>query len=171
MERAGSSAGSGPIPTSPRPKSWRISKPGHQGNRPSRKNSLSLVSALLNLQAQKSGETSRAVLRDAASRVHAVATVHDQLFRQRDAREIDPEPFLSNLAGALGTTGPKHGTVVNVEPATITADAAIPVGLFVNELITKVRKERCGFTESVLIAINTVCKSGTGVSVFRVISI
>lgn len=104
------------------------------------KNSLQLVSALLNLQARLLADESRAALEDAASRVHTVAAVHDQLFRQADAREIDLDPFLTNLASALAASAPEHGTVVDVEPVTISADVAVPIGLLVNELVTNAYK-------------------------------
>jgi PAS domain S-box-containing protein len=109
------------------------------------KNSLALVSALLSLQARTVENGPRAALEDAASRVHAVATVHDQLWRQADAREIDLAPFLSNLGAALATTAPHHATIVDVEPAVVSADMAVPIGLFVNELVTNAYKH--GFAE------------------------
>lgn len=104
------------------------------------KNSLALVSALLNLQARTLDDLTRAALEDAASRVHAVATVHDQLFRQADAREIDLEPFIANLAAAIATSAPDHETLVDVEPATVSADIAVPIGLLVNGLVTNAYK-------------------------------
>jgi len=104
------------------------------------KNSLALVSALLNLQARTLPESSRASLEDAASRVQTVATVHDQLFRQADAREIDLKPFLSNLASAIATAAPEHETVADIEPASVSADIAVPIGLLVNELVTNAYK-------------------------------
>jgi PAS domain S-box-containing protein len=104
------------------------------------KNSLSLVSALLHLQARSTDEKARAALEDASSRVHAVATVHDQLWRQSDAREIDLKPFLTNLAGALAAGAPQHRTLVEVEPAIVSADMAVPIGLLVNELVTNAYK-------------------------------
>lgn len=104
------------------------------------KNSLSLVSALLHLQARNVDGASRAALEDASSRVHAVATVHDQLWRQSDAREIDLEPFLTNLASALAASAPRHRTTVEVEPAIVSADMAVPIGLLVNELVTNAYK-------------------------------
>lgn len=104
------------------------------------KNSLSLVSALLHLQARNIAGEARSALEDASSRVHAVATVHDQLWRQADAREIDLEPFLTNLAAALAEGAPRHRTTVDVEAATVSADLAVPVGLLVNELVTNAYK-------------------------------
>lgn len=104
------------------------------------KNSLALVSALLHLQARTLGGGSRGALEDAASRVGAVATVHDQLWRQADVGEIDLAPFLSNLGCAIATTAPRHETIVEAEPAIVSADVAVPIGLLVNELVTNAYK-------------------------------
>ena len=104
------------------------------------KNSLALVSGLLHLQSKSLEGAPRAALEDAASRVRAVATVHDQLWRQPDAREIDLAPFLSNLGAALATAAPQHATIVEVEPAVVSADVAVAIGLLVNELVTNAYK-------------------------------
>ncbi|MBO9621439.1 MAG: PAS domain-containing protein [Sphingomonas sp.] len=105
------------------------------------KNSLALVSALLNLQARSlRDDDSREALEDASSRVLSVATVHDQLWRQADAREVDLAPFLSNLGTTIAASSPNHVTRVDVAPAVVSADMAVPVGLFVNELVTNAYK-------------------------------
>ena len=104
------------------------------------KNSLTLVTALLHLQARNMEGPTRCALEDAASRVRAVATVHDQLWRQPDAREIDLQPFLADLGDAIAAGAPLHDTVVQVEPAMISADMAVPNGLLVNELVTNAYK-------------------------------
>lgn len=105
------------------------------------KNSLALVSALLNLQARSLQDSdTREALEDASSRVLSVATVHDQLWRQADAREVDLAPFLSNLATTVGASSPGHATRVEVEPSIVSADMAVPVGLFVNDFLTNAYK-------------------------------
>lgn len=104
------------------------------------KNSLAMVSALLHLQARSLDAAPRHALEDASARVRAVATVHDQLWRQADAREVDLAPFLSNLAGAVATAAPWHTTTVEVDPASVSADIAVPLGLLVNELVTNAYK-------------------------------
>ena len=100
------------------------------------KNSLALVSALLHLQARNLPEESKAAIEDAATRVHTVAAVHDQLFRQSDAREIDLKPFLSNLVSAIAASAPEHEMITEIEPASVSADMAVPIGLLINELVT-----------------------------------
>jgi PAS domain S-box-containing protein len=104
------------------------------------KNSLTLVSSLLGLQARTLEDGPRAALDDASSRVRAIAMVHDQLWRHADAREIKLADFLSHLTIGMATTAPKHDTIVEVEPAIVSAEVAVPIGLFVNELVTNAYK-------------------------------
>lgn len=104
------------------------------------KNSLAIVSALLKLQGRTLEEACQRALEDASSRVLAVATVHDQLRRQADASEVDLASFLSNLAAAISAAAPQHATIVEVEPAVVSADLAVPLGLLVNELVTNAYK-------------------------------
>ncbi|GFE83016.1 hypothetical protein GCM10011487_50160 [Steroidobacter agaridevorans] len=104
------------------------------------KNSLAMVSGLLALQAKGLEGTVRHAVEDASVRVRTVATVHDQLWRQADAREIELAPFLSNLATAIATAAPRHKTLVEAEPAIVSADAAVPIGLLINELVTNAYK-------------------------------
>ncbi|MFC3078346.1 PAS domain-containing protein [Phenylobacterium terrae] len=104
------------------------------------KNSLALVSSLLALQARTLEGAPRKALEEAATRVHAIAGVHDQLWRQADAREVDLGPFIENLAAAVAATSPQHRTSVDAEPAAISADLAAPVGLLLNELLTNAYK-------------------------------
>lgn len=104
------------------------------------KNSLAMVSGLLDLQARALSGSMRHTIEDASVRVRTVATVHDQLWRQADAREIDLAPYLSNLAADIATAAPRHATVVDVEPAIVSADVAVPIGLLVNELVTNAYK-------------------------------
>ena len=66
--------------------------------------------------------------------------MHDQLFGQADAREINLEPFLCNLASAISTAAPEHRTIARIRPATVPADMAVPLGLLVNELVTNAYK-------------------------------
>lgn len=104
------------------------------------KNSLALVSSLLGLQARTLEGGPRLALEEAALRVHAVARVHDQLWRGAGTREIDLQSFLTDLCEAIASTAPQHATVVVAEPAMVSADLAVPLGLLVNELLTNAYK-------------------------------
>lgn len=104
------------------------------------KNSLAMVSGLLALQAKGLAGTMRHTIEDASVRVRTVATVHDQLWRQADARDVELAPFLANLATAIAASAPRHATIVDVQPAVVSADAAVPIGLLINELVTNAYK-------------------------------
>lgn len=104
------------------------------------KNSLALVSSVLNLQSRTLEGAARQNLEDAASRVHAVARVHDQLWRAAGTNDIDLGSFLHDLCTAIGSTAPRHTTVCGADPAIVSADMAVPIGLFINELMTNAYK-------------------------------
>ncbi|MCJ2026498.1 sensor histidine kinase [Methylobacterium sp. J-067] len=117
------------------------------------KNSLAIVASLLTLQARSAeGEPAvSAALQDARSRVEAIATVHDQLWRQGDVEdrdgageavpgEIDLATFLDKLILNLASGAPAHRLTCTTAPQKLSADLAIPIGLWVNELVTNALK-------------------------------
>jgi PAS domain S-box-containing protein len=104
------------------------------------KNSLALVSSLLKLQARTLGSDARHALEEASLRVVAVASVHDQLWRSAESREIDLQPFLSDLCSSIAEAAPRHETVWRIEPAIVSTEMAVPLGLFINELLTNAYK-------------------------------
>lgn len=105
------------------------------------KNSLAIVASLLTLQGRAAdNEDVRRALADAQSRVEAVAQVHDQLWRQPDLAAVDIAPFLETLCERLADSAPNHAIRCRVDHLTMPADLAIPLGLFVNELVTNALK-------------------------------
>jgi PAS domain S-box-containing protein len=101
------------------------------------KNSLQLVANLLQLQAfgSRAAEV-RDALNDAVARVMAVAQVHDRLWRQDDARNVDLAPFISDLCTDLQQTLPSCEVRCEVEPAMVPTGVAVSFGLILNELVT-----------------------------------
>jgi PAS domain S-box-containing protein len=104
------------------------------------KNSLALVSSLLKLQARTLESDARHALQEASRRVIAVASVHDQLWRSAEVRDIDLQPFLSDLCSKIAEAAPGHKTVWRIEPAVVSTELAVPIGLFINELLTNAYK-------------------------------
>ncbi|GJD29193.1 hypothetical protein PMNALOAF_0425 [Methylobacterium adhaesivum] len=105
------------------------------------KNSLAVVAGFLGLQARGSdNDDVKAALADARTRVEAVAQVHDQLWRQPSLEAIDVAGFLEALCGRLQENAPRHTLVCRAPTVNIPADLAIPLGLFVNELVTNAIK-------------------------------
>ena len=105
------------------------------------KNSLAVVASLLTLQGRSTdNEDVRRALADAQTRVAAVAQVHDQLWQQPDLAAIDIAPFLTTLVERLAESAPAHAIRCRIDHLTMPADLAIPLGLFVNELVTNAIK-------------------------------
>jgi len=106
------------------------------------KNSLTIVSSLLGMQARASAqpEVERA-LEDAQSRVQTIAQVHDRLWRAHEVHTINLAEFLAELIEHLRTTAPA-GLVLHCDfaPMTVATDQAVPLGLLVNELVTNAIK-------------------------------
>ncbi|ACS58995.1 signal transduction histidine kinase (plasmid) [Rhizobium leguminosarum bv. trifolii WSM1325] len=105
------------------------------------KNSLTLVTAMLSMQArsaeqQEVGEA----LRDAEARVGTIAQVHDQLWRQPNIETVELADFLSSLCLRLQQAASKHTVSVDADACVIDADRAIQLALLVNELVTNAFK-------------------------------
>ncbi len=81
-------------------------------------------------------QQARDALTDARSRVEAVAQVHDQLWRQPDLAAVELSGFLGALCEKLRESAPGHAITCEAPAMPIPADLAIPLGLFVNELVT-----------------------------------
>ncbi|GJE76258.1 sensor histidine kinase [Methylorubrum suomiense] len=105
------------------------------------KNSLTVVAGLLALQVRGTdNEDVKSALSDARARVEAVAQVHDQLWRQPDITQIDLAGFLGALCDKLTESAGANALRCDAAALTIPADLAIPLGLFVNELVTNAIK-------------------------------
>ncbi|MDX3883763.1 sensor histidine kinase [Edaphosphingomonas haloaromaticamans] len=105
------------------------------------KNSLSLVAALLSMQARDAeDEASRKVLMDAYSRVQTIADVHAHLWRQSDSSITNIGAFLEELCLRLAETAPEHEISFAGGRIMVPTDRAIPLGLMLNELVTNALK-------------------------------
>ncbi len=107
------------------------------------KNNLAMVSGLLQLQARGSGDAARGELMKAAARVQTIAEVHGALTRGSEADSVDFAAYLEELCVGLRRTLAIDRSVelgVDAESALIKVEAAIPLGMVVNELVTNAVK-------------------------------
>lgn len=109
------------------------------------KNSLQLVSSMLSLQSGRFEDPDvRALIHEAERRVHAVAAVHERLYRSDDFKSVDLDIFLETLChdleGSLAQSDDAIVVEVAAEPATISNDRAVPIALILNELLTNAIK-------------------------------
>ena len=101
------------------------------------KNSLGLVSSMLNLKARSADDTRVAeALRDASMRVRTIASVHDRLYRAAEDR-VPLNDYVASLIGDIQIS--LGGTVTLTcdalaEDVTVAPDVSLALGLIVAEL-------------------------------------
>lgn len=107
------------------------------------KNSLTIVSGFLHIQARGAPPAAREHLLKAVDRVQSVAQVHAALYRGARRDTVDFAAYLQDLcAGLAQSLIPDDRVVLEVEaePAELPVDVAIPLGMVVNELVTNAIK-------------------------------
>jgi two-component sensor histidine kinase len=106
------------------------------------KNSLAIVASMLKLQANEMDDptlTSR--LEDAASRVSAIAKVHEHIQQANAPDRLDLGVYITDICRDLNEAVPRNHIEVAAEPSIdIATDRAVPIGLVVNELVTNAAK-------------------------------
>ena len=103
------------------------------------KNNLQVIVSLVNLQASKlADEATRAAFEETRARVHAIALLHERLYRSKTIGRIDMREYLRGLANDLSSTAQQSHVEVGVEAEEVywEMDSAVPIGLIVNELVT-----------------------------------
>lgn len=109
------------------------------------KNSLQLVSGLLNLQmASLVDKSTRSLLKEASDRISAVARVHHRLYQTDRFRTLDFAAFLQEMCDDLTKASGERVCDIDLatEPLEVSIDHAAPLGLITNELITNAIKHR-----------------------------
>jgi two-component sensor histidine kinase len=106
------------------------------------KNSLAIVSSMLQLQAHDAGdETLMEHLNAAAQRVMAVAKAHDQLSHGPDVERMDIGRYIATVCRDLDASVPQCDIQTDAQPGIeIASDRAIAMALVVNELIANAVK-------------------------------
>jgi two-component sensor histidine kinase len=105
------------------------------------KNNLQIISSLLSLQAQeiRDPEVSR-LFGESQARVRSMALIHEQLYRSDDLAQIDFAAYVrelvDNLAQGFGSAASGVHFTLDVEPAPLLLDLAIPCGMIINELVS-----------------------------------
>lgn len=106
------------------------------------KNNLQIVSSLLRLQLRKLPPgAARDALQDCEGRVQSIATFYERLHGGQGAG-VDALTYLRDVARSALDAGAREGVTCEVSGGTfaVHADAAVPCGLIVNELLTNALK-------------------------------
>jgi PAS domain S-box-containing protein len=109
------------------------------------KNNLQVVVSLLRLQASRLRDaTGVDALRESLNRVSAMSTIHELLYRSATLADIDFAEVLrtlaANLRDAYDLGEDRVVTVVEVDSVPVDMDAAVPLALIANELISNAFK-------------------------------
>ncbi|XWW46298.1 tetratricopeptide repeat protein [Fibrella sp. USSR17] len=105
------------------------------------KNNLAVVSGLLELQANRLGDTPmRQAFVESQQRVQAMSLIHQRLYQTDTATQINLIEYTHNLVDSLMAAygyDPGHlDQRISVEVTEVDVDIAIPLGLIMNELLT-----------------------------------
>lgn len=108
-------------------------------------NSLQMVSSFVAMQAaQTHDDAAKDALKATQSRIQAIAKVHHGLYTRDDLTTIDLDGYLATLVGALRETFGKGDCPIDIqfvsEPVEVSPDAAVSVGVIVNELVSNACK-------------------------------
>jgi two-component sensor histidine kinase len=101
------------------------------------KNSLAIVAGLLQVQSRDSSIPEvRKALKDAETRVLAIAQLHDCLWRTGNVHSLNLADFLAGLCEQFSGASPANVVTCDAPAVMIPTDVAIPLGLLINELLT-----------------------------------
>jgi two-component sensor histidine kinase len=127
------------------------------------KNSLQVVSAMLQLQASAVGDQALSErLNEAASRVNAVGRAYERLAYNADYENIDLVEYLREIVGDLElTVAPCEIQLDAPEAIQFAADRAILVGLILNELVSNAGKYAYPDCPSGTIWVRVLLQSGS----------
>ena len=109
------------------------------------KNNLNVILSLLNLQENRIRNKAQAMaaFQESRNRIHAMALVHEKLYQSSDLSRVDIGEYAHSLAGRLLSVHGMQKRVsleLRVERIFLDINAAVPLGLILNELITNAMK-------------------------------
>ena len=105
-------------------------------------NTLQLVIGILNLQRNRFAEQNHRVIFDeSVLRIRAISLIHDHLYQSQLLHQIDISNYILHLSSALRTVlAPSAKMRINAVPVLLSIEAAIPMALIVNELLSNALK-------------------------------
>ncbi|MHB8955800.1 MAG: sensor histidine kinase, partial [Pirellulaceae bacterium] len=109
------------------------------------KNNMQVMSSLVSLQAERVSDAAmREVLQDVIHRVRSMALVHETLYGSADLDRVEFAEYarrlLTYLWRAHSATASGIRLVLDLEPISISINAAVPCGLILNELVSNALK-------------------------------
>lgn len=134
------------------------------------KNNLQIITSLLNLQLGNVKEKQAVqALKEAQSRINALAMVHRNLYEAEDLRYIVMAPFFSELCRLTHRAGPGDDGGIdldfqtNLSDEVISTDQAVPLAMFVTEAMTNAYKHAFSDphgSHTLVVSVNSVERDG-----------
>ena len=109
------------------------------------KNNLQVMASIISLQASRleNPETIK-IFNDLRGRIHSMASVHDQLYREERFSDIEFSEYIRNISADLfrlySITSDRIALDLDVSVGAIALDQAVPCALMLNEMITNCLK-------------------------------
>jgi two-component sensor histidine kinase len=104
-------------------------------------NSLALVASMLHLKSATVNDEVKVHLDEASSRITAIARAHQRLYQTEMFEKIELGPYLEDICQSFSESLPDCLLHVSIKAGIeVPPDQAIPIALFVNELITNSAK-------------------------------
>jgi two-component sensor histidine kinase len=105
------------------------------------KNNLQFISSLLGLQTEHvSDETALGALQEGQDRVHSMALIHQDLYREDNLTGVDMKNYFTKLVrGLFDSYNIRRNQItldLDIEELNLDVDSVIPIGLIVNELVS-----------------------------------
>ncbi len=104
------------------------------------KNNLQVIVSLLGLQSQQvSDSQALSVLEESRDRIKAMALIHENLYKERDASGVNLSSYLKTLSNQIvsGYSLSKNIELIyNSDQVAVDLNTAMPLGLILNELLT-----------------------------------
>lgn len=106
------------------------------------KNNLQVISSMLNLQSSMiENEQVKSIFQDSQQRIKSMASIHDLLYKSTDLSEINFSDYIVNLINdaVVSYRGKDHDIHLEIDlckDLLFQLELAVPLGLFVNEIIT-----------------------------------
>ncbi len=104
------------------------------------KNNLQIIVSMINLQKITLSESERVALMEIENRINSMALIHDQLYNSNKLDTIFMPDYMESLADSILSAFDLHNEgpelEIDVEEISLSLEAAIPLAIITNELIT-----------------------------------
>jgi PAS domain S-box-containing protein len=129
------------------------------------KNNMQLISSLLQLQSGYiRNPEALAIFRESRDRIRSMALIHEKLYQSTSLARIDLAEYVHGLVGILMRTYDTKAQAVRIESriegVALSLEAAVPIGLILNELISNSLKHAFPGDRSGLIHVGLEVNNG-----------